>query len=140
NYNELQGSIPTQLSTLGQLADVNFGNNHLIGTISDNLRLFQSQFDHNCLSGTPLPNQQNCLETREQYIGKVAGGLVGCLVVVGAFAFYVYRVYTRVKEAQRSSDTIEYGGSMEKLTEDGDGEPKKQKSNRVPWDSTPAPY
>ncbi|KAI9344354.1 hypothetical protein BDR26DRAFT_857671 [Obelidium mucronatum] len=126
NYNNLDGTIPTQLSNLGQLADVNMGYNHFTGQIPVNLIVFQSQFDHNCLSGTILPNQQDCLESYTSFIGRVVGGFFAGLFCVSALAYYVRRVYMRAKEAQRSADAFEYG-STEKLSP-------------ASWDSTPAPY
>ncbi|KAJ3072976.1 hypothetical protein HDU98_002458 [Podochytrium sp. JEL0797] len=117
--NSLTGPIPSSLGTLTQLSDLNLQNNHLTGTVPLNLGIFITEFDHNCLSGTTLPNQSDCIETPLQRIGKIVGGVVAGLVFLIIVVVYVVKTYKRVKEAQRSMDTLEFA-STEKLASEGE--------------------
>ncbi|ORY48685.1 RNI-like protein [Rhizoclosmatium globosum] len=129
NNNKFQGPIPNFLANMTTLAVLNLANNHFSGPVPPSLTIFLSQFDHNCLSGTSLPNQSDCVESYSQFVGKVTGGAVAGFLVICALMIYFYRVYNKVIEAQRASDSLEWYSS-DKIVENGLLLPKKKDGER----------
>ncbi|KAJ3226885.1 hypothetical protein HDU78_010170, partial [Chytriomyces hyalinus] len=74
-------------------------------------------FDHNCLSGSNLVNQQDCLE-QGGVDGRVAVGATAAVVVLIALSWWLRRVYRSSKEAQRSADTLEFVDPFDKELSD----------------------
>ncbi|KAI8615754.1 hypothetical protein BC830DRAFT_1218327 [Chytriomyces sp. MP71] len=105
-YNQLSGPIPNSLGMLPQLNQANFAQNHFTGSIPQGLSWMTVGFDHNCLSGTSFPYESECEESSVG--GKIAGSVVGTIVLLCLVAWYLRRVYVKVKEAQHSADTLEF--------------------------------
>ncbi|KAI8833081.1 hypothetical protein BJ741DRAFT_612829 [Chytriomyces cf. hyalinus JEL632] len=113
--NQLSGNIPTAFVNMTQLSEFNFEHNHFTGSIPQGLSGFG--FDHNCLSGSNLVNQQDCLE-QGGVDARVAVGATAAVVVLIALAWWFRRVYQSSKDAQRSADTLEFVDPFDKELSD----------------------
>ncbi|KAJ3227393.1 hypothetical protein HDU81_006738 [Chytriomyces hyalinus] len=110
-HNQLSGTIPAGFGNMTQLNEFNFEYNHFTGSIPQGLGGFG--FDHNCLSGPTLVNQNDCLE-RGGVDARVAVGAIAAVVALIAFVWWMRRVYRSAKEAQRSADTLAFVDPFEK--------------------------